>query len=299
MSQTDVLERMALANGALDTRNAREFLATSRESLGDPVSSPPSLHPPRYVVAGTPGGEPPQGRIGFLIGGIEEVWKPVFGPMNLNGIAPIEGYLVSQRWMSSHCDCESKKNVVLADGQLVHPKCGRALENKNKTFAELRETILSLGIQVNEDAIYNSFYPGMPGNDLAHFNPAAMAATDYKSSDRDKMEVWRGSQEMRSRSDNPELKGKYVGVRTNDVDPYVNVKPLYKGESQVLRGGTEIRHGRREWRDKMKEQNLVSWDNGYQKHKDRLRDEAKAKRDAAMQEKVISTVRKIAEANSE
>ena len=75
MPTNEILERMALANGAdlSEAHDARAWLATSREDLGDPIASPPSLRPPRWVVAGAPGDEPPAGRVGFLVGGIEQI----------------------------------------------------------------------------------------------------------------------------------------------------------------------------------------------------------------------------------
>ena len=216
MIDVGVMERMALANGAEDTRNAREFLATSRESLGEPIASPPSLQPPRWVGVGVPGDEPPSGRVGYLAGGIEEVWRAEYA-FDRFGKSVLKGYWVTQRWMSSTCDCTVRKGCVHADNQIIHPTCGRAVPSKHKDFASLRESILSMQFQLNEDEIYSGFYPSLPGEDVAHFDPT-----------RQGMERFRGGEVLYGQPDE-------------------------KGHRHPVRGGKEITKGRREHREATKD----------------------------------------------
>lgn len=251
MSQTDVLERMAMASGldASESRHAREWLATTREGLGDPVATPPFLHPPRWVVAGTPGDEPPAGRIGFLFGGIEEVWRPEYA-FDRMGRSSLKGYWVTQRWMSSHCDCVERKGLLHIDGQFVHPKCGRALENKHKTNAEYVDNIKDIQISAMQDDDYSGFYGSLKGDDVIRL------------------------------PDKPEKFMRVIGPHEGKIavsgDHYdVNGRLIQKG--QVMRGGKEITGGRRQYREHLKATRFEPVDSGYAAHVERNAKARKAK----------------------
>jgi hypothetical protein len=255
MIDQGVLERMALANGAEDSRNAREWLATSRENLGDPVASPPSLKPPRWVTAGSE--EPPEGRKRFLAGNIEEHWHPEYAPAESmsEAIRPrLRGWNVTQRWRSPWCDCTHATFEPMFIGanmthDLVHKGCGRRAQNKRGN-TPMGEHIRSLQFQAMSDEDYNMFYPGLPGNDLIHGDLTKQG-----------LDIWKGGQVWKSRPD--------WGKDGSN--------PQYAGDSIELRGGKEITQGRREYRQHMKEHNMIHVDDGYWPAVERAKVEREAK----------------------
>lgn len=255
--------RLAAANGmeAFSEVDALRMMAKLRSNVGEGIKSPPHLRPPRFVDAAS-GEQPPEGNKMFMAGGIEETWVAIFGrPDKTKYWLPPQllGWNVRQTWMSADCDCEHKKGVLFVDGELIHPRCGRALASKHHNFAELRDTILSLNVQVDEDTLYNGHYPSIPGDDVITFDRKKLSALRANASDREKMAAWRGSDTLRSQADNPG-------------------NPQFAGESQVLRGGTTITGGRREYREKTHD--MVLHDAGVPRDIAKIQAEKKAKRKA-------------------
>jgi hypothetical protein len=111
------------------------------------------------------------------------------------------------------------------------------------TVEQRQEVLSSIGqYHRHEDHVYNGYYPTIAGTDVAHHDPAKAGT----------MDEFRGGKV---------LKG--------------NATATHDG---TIRGGTEIRGGRREWREKTK--NYVEMDSGYFAHVERIRAERQAKRDA-------------------
>lgn len=93
--------------------------------------------------------------------------------------------------------------------------------------AQRQETLQSIGqYHRHEDVIYNGYYPTIKGNDVAHHDPDATG-----------MAAFQGGAVIRG---NPSADGHHDGT---------------------IRGGTEIRGGKREWREKTK--NYYEFGPGY------------------------------------
>jgi hypothetical protein len=158
-------------------------------------------------------------------------------------------YVVSYRYHDwEFCDCSTAKmEPVLGQGfgQLYHHACGRW--GKPKVVGNFGDHVASLHMGMPDDE-YNGYYPTLPGNDVAHFNPNASG-----------MDCHRGGETM------------YGNTRLDNQNRVIE-------KAQEIRGGSEIKGGRAEWKEKTK--GLIAWDGGTQKHLDRLKKEASAERKA-------------------
>lgn len=122
------------------------------------------------------------------------------------------GWKVQQERIDPYCDCHNP-TCEYVYGHLVHRECNRPLPPRSQTDADLIDNISTLSLQLNDDALYNGFYPTLPGNDVAHFNPSGKGM------------------------------GKFQGGQILYGQPDEN------GVRHPVRGGREIRHGRREHRE--------------------------------------------------
>lgn len=192
---------------------------------------------------------------------VYEVWTPI--PRKLaaheihlaaNGSLPIGSWRLSYHVYSPEwCTC-SRATLQSHPHGLIHPECGRL--KKPKVEGSFADHVLSLQMQTNDEAIYNGYYPTIPGDDIAHVNPAAHPGT---------MAHHQGGQAIRKY--NPEGPG----------DEYV-------------RGGTEIRGGRAEHRRRTKD--MVELGPGAQKDFDRADAEKKAKKKQAARLKLERVIQK-------
>lgn len=205
----------------------------------------PRIQPERMSA---PGEVPPPGRLRVIGDSIIEHWEPIPAPIQRgqpfgSGVRTL-CYRIRQRKLEiADRFCQCLGTLRVRDG--VHDGCGlpvagRALrgyaaESQDRFPRSFAEHVANLHIAAMSDFDYDGYYPTIPGNDIAHHNPA-------KAGSADKMEQWRDGSVLRSRADDPR-------------------NPQYAGPSQPIRGGTEIRHGRREWREKTKDMRLV--DSGY------------------------------------
>ena len=200
-----------------------------------------------------------------------EVWEPVLhrylADEMVDAVPRLDGWNV-YRFTKAHdilahtnCDCVGTRKAQMLDGKLVHKMCGRPII-RTKTDAEIIANIKTMSLQLNDTALYNGFYPTIPGKDIITFDRQKLLASKHTDSDLKKMEAWQGEDTMHSRPDNPALKR--VGKKVGNV-----VKPMYHGPSQVMRGGTKITGGRRQWREKTRDH--VLWDGGVQKNWDDVR----------------------------
>jgi hypothetical protein len=113
---------------------------------------------------------------------------------------------------------------------------------------DLRQHLLSIGVQTNDDATYCGYYPTIKGDDVAHHDPTKPG-----------MQAFQGGEA---------LKGRPL---------VVNGKVVHDG---TIRGGTEIRGGRAEYRRVLHRNGYEAFDNGYWRDVDRIRARLQAERDA-------------------
>lgn len=182
------------------------------------------LAPEHYVNHG-PDVAVPAGRVRQVAPWIVEEWEAVPAALDdagmyeaaMTGVVPTAGWRVRQR-------------VTLKQTWVdMNP-------------AERAEVLQSINGQVDEDAIYNGYYPTIKGNDVAHHDPTQQG-----------MRAFQGGAVIKG---NPSADGIHDGT---------------------IRGGTEIRGGRREYRERTK--NYVTYGPGYWEHVERIRAELQAKRD--------------------
>ena len=151
---------------------------------------------------------------------VYEVWTPIPRPLALheiglaaNGQIPIGSWRLTYHVYSPEwCTCPRAMLTPHQHG-LFHVDCGRL--KKSKVEGAFDEHVRNLHMQTRDDEIYNGYYPTIPGNDIAHFNPHERGMAQHQG----------GEPILKY---NPEIlpNGKIA-------DPY-------------LRGGTEIRGGRAE-----------------------------------------------------
>lgn len=267
--QTQVLEQVRERERVSLSASQVELLEQVKTALMGP-------QPPRFVPKNQE--EPPKGRMRLINEKVLEIWEvqtcPIPKDMPL-GMPPITGYMVRQFPVSmdnATCNCVGK---VKLNTDMVHEACGRRRVNtkaywdeENQRTISLPEKIKTLHIQVDEDALYNAFYPTIPGNDVITFDRKKMLAQSKdirKQTDRQKLAIWQGDDVMYSRTDTEDTKK--IGVR----QPNGEVKPMYKGKGVLMRGGKRITGGRREYRETVKNLGLIEFDNGVQKDWDRVK----------------------------
>ena len=203
---------------------------TRRKSLAAAIAK--HLAPERFVAYGAE--QAPADRVREINDYVEERWIAVPAPVRsmaevANGVVPIAGWKVTQhvRYAPQTLDSMSP--------------------------AELREKLLSIGVQVNDDAQYNGHYSTLRGRDVAHYDESKQGMAAYQGG-----AVLRGE-----------------ATATHDG---------------VVRGGREIRGGRTEWKRAMKESNCEIWDRGWFKHAERIKAEKayerKKKHDVRVEQKV-------------
>lgn len=153
---------------------------------------------------------------------VYEVWTPVpraLGAEEIhlaaNGLLPIGKWRLSYHIYSPQwCTCPRARLRTHPAG-LIHPECGRL--KKPRVEGSFADHVRSLQLQTRDDEIYNGYYPSLPGNDIAHFNPHGKGMAAHQG---------------------------------GDPIPLINPPRLPNGkiEDPYLRGGTEIRGGRAEHR---------------------------------------------------
>jgi hypothetical protein len=244
LSPSDVFkQRGALKTGAAIVMRAQQGVVEQHRHGVEAT-----LAAPRFVTFGTE--DAPKNRIRVLSPSVEEHWEAVpekipFGdpiPMTV----PIAGFRVTQHVREQHCTCDGAKFEQRSDG-LIHVRCGRPA--KSRVQGEIAEHIMALQIAPEEDALYCGYYPGIKGNDPLHHDPTKTG-----------MAAWQGGDIVRAKYE--PARGDGVWRATNDGTP--------------IRGGTEIRGGRREYREKTK--GYYHWDSGTQAHLDRIDAGKKAER---------------------
>jgi len=160
-----------------------------------------------------------------------------------------------------HCDCANARlQLVSGPGysELYHDDCGRW--RKTKVDGPLDEHVESL-VLAPPDEIYDGYYPTIPGNDVAHINEGAPGMDEHRG-------------------------GKALYGQT-ELD---NQNRIIDGCHEI-RGGTEIRGGRSEWRRKTK--GMILWDRGTQADFDKIKARQAEERKARNRERVA---KKLAEA---
>lgn len=197
-----------------------------------------SLPAPRFVAKGE--ATPPPGMARRLSPYVEERWEAVLETCPSSNVQEIAsfasrglrtiGYRVSQHVVTQHCDC---RNITGVNIQGVHVACGRAVAGE----VDRQEILQSIGVQANDDATYNGFYPTILGNDVVHANYGAKGMAEHQGG-----KVLRGE------------------------------------HGNVIRGGSEIRGGRAEYKRRTK--GYVLWDAGTRKDMARIDAEKKAKKKA-------------------
>ncbi|GAC1425731.1 MAG: hypothetical protein NVSMB5_20090 [Candidatus Velthaea sp.] len=128
------------------------------------------LAPARYVSAGSEVG--PKGGVRILSLLVEERWTAVTYPiqsedpaeiMRLAGSgAKVAGWTVTQHARTPHCDCEHARFQSTREG-LLHVQCGRPM--RSRVVGEIRDHVLNLAVQTNDDATYSGYYPTIKGKD--------------------------------------------------------------------------------------------------------------------------------------
>lgn len=222
-----------LKTGTVIVEMAQEMAAVPRIAALQ-AALETKLARPRYVGAADE--IPPIGRTVQVAPWIEERWTAV--PKELTdtelwtvaatGIVPIAGWRVTQHvtlkatWMDM--DVEARAEVLM-----------------------------SINAHVEDDAIYNGYYPTIKGDDVAHH------------------EI--GQSGMRAFQGGDVIKGNAKFNAAGDM--------IHDG---TIRGGTEIRGGRAEWRRKTK--NYAMFDKGYFKHVERIRAQKQAEREARQQTEI-------------
>lgn len=192
---------------------------------------------------------------------VYEAWTPI--PRKLaaheihlaaNGQIPVGSWRLTYHvYAPEWCTCPTARLAPHPHG-LFHADCGRL--KKPKVEGAFDEHVRSLQFQVDDEAIYNGYYPTLPGQDIAHVNPGAKPGT---------MAHHQGGEAIRLYNPPP------------GADPY-------------LRGGTEIRGGRAEHRQRTK--GMLELGPGAQKDIDRATAEKKAKQKQATRLTLEKTLQK-------
>jgi hypothetical protein len=217
----------------------------------------------------------PPHRVRLVSPDIIEHWRPVptiWKPGINSPIPSVAWWEVTQRRVRIQDEACHCVGTIKVDARThIHAECGRrvpmrALRGYDESYwpRTFGEHVKNVHIAAMRDDDYNMFYPTIPGNDVIHFDRKVMQSYVPRRKDLNTRrheqimrQMWRGSDVLRSRPDDPSLQ-RYA-VRYQTVKGPVT-KPVYCGPSRVLRGGCEIRHGRREWREKTK--NMIVWDEG-------------------------------------
>jgi hypothetical protein len=196
--------------------------------------------------------KPPEGRIRMVGRHIIERWKPTMKRYDEGERVPpvpaILGYEVWQARIEVNDDlCDCIGSIKIEGG--MHPECGRkrvnlaaywnAEESRPQSFGD---HVRDLHISAMSDDDFNMFYPTLPGNDIAHYDRAKEGTAD--------------------------------AFRGGDI---LYGQPDAKGVRHPVRGGREIRHGRREHREATKNMHYLS--SGWAAHLDRIKAEKKAEQD--------------------
>lgn len=216
--------------------------------------------PYRYVDAGNFREAPPGGL--RIIGEYIERWQARVrswhkgealgaGPKTMGWEVRTSKLEINDRY----CGCVGTRKFL--DG--VHDACGRPSDptrvywdhelGKPQSFAD---HVRGVNIGAMSDDDVNMFYATLPGNDLIH--------SDFTKQGAD---MWRGGKQWYSRAD--------WGADGSN--------PQYAGPSIPMRGGREITGGRREYRQVMKEHNMIHVDAGYDRDVERAKAEREAKAD--------------------
>ena len=166
-----------------------------------------------------------------IVGNAAEIAKRAMEPLPFK-------WRITYRFHSwEHCDCPNARlRMVSGPGyaDLYHEDCGRW--RKTKVDGPLDEHVESLML-APPDEMYDGYYPTIPGNDIAHFNEGAPG-----------MEEHRGGKAL------------YGSTELDNQDRVIDGR-------HEIRGGTEIRGGRAEWRRKSK--GMIEWDAGTQRDFDK------------------------------
>jgi hypothetical protein len=190
-----------------------------------------------------------------IVGNAAEIAKRAMEPLPFK-------WRITYRFHSwEHCDCPNARlRMVSGPGyaDLYHEDCGRW--RKTKVDGPLDEHITSLML-APPDEMYDGYYPTIPGNDVAHINEAAPGMDEHRG-------------------------GKVLYGNT-ELD---NQDRVIDGRHEI-RGGTEIRGGRAEWRRKSK--GMIEWDAGTQRDFDKEKARESEARKARNREKIA---KKLAEA---
>jgi hypothetical protein len=160
-----------------------------------------------------------------------------------------------------HCDCANAKLTMISGpgyADLYHEDCGRW--RKTKVDGPLDEHVESLNL-APPDEMYDGYYPTLPGSDVAHINQGAPGMDEHR------------------------------GGRTLYGQPELDNQNRVIDGRHEIRGGTEIRGGRAEWKRKTK--GMILWDTGTQADFDKENARKAEERKARNRDRVA---RKLAEA---
>jgi hypothetical protein len=191
-----------------------------------------------------------------IVGNAAEIAKRAMEPLPFK-------WRVTYRYHSwEHCVCPNAKLRMVSGpgyiGDLYHDDCGRW--RKTKVDGPLDEHIESLML-APPDEMYDGYYPTIPGDDIAHINEGAPGMDEHRGG-----KALFGSTEL----DN---QGRIIDGR------------------HEIRGGTEIRGGRAEYRAKTK--GMIQWDAGTQRDFDKQKAREAEARKARNKDRIA---RKLAEA---
>lgn len=233
MNRTDVAEQVdhQLAEHAEVVRLSSQQIALIEEAENAVGQLAPI--PYRYVTR-FDAPEPPAGRIRLIGKHIIERWKPTIKRYEQGDrIPPTPEIIGWEIWQSrveindSTCDCIG---TVKLNAECFHEACGRRRVNLKAywNFDEGRpqsfgEHVRNIHINAMADDDYNMFYPTLPGNDIAHYDRTKEGTAD----------AFRGGEVMYG-------------------------SPDANGVRHPVRGGKEIRHGRREHRELTKNMHYLS-----------------------------------------
>ena len=140
-----------------------------------------------------------------------------------------------------HCTCENARLELISGpgyAELYHSECGRW--RKSKVEGPIGDHVESLSLGMPDDN-YNGYYPTIPGSDIAHLNEGAQG-----------MDAHRGGKVLRGQ-------------------PGLDNDGRVIEAAQDIRGGTEIRGGKAEYRERTKD--LILWDAGSQRDISRIKQE--------------------------
>lgn len=265
LDAADAMDVLRAAQGepvAVDASLARKLEAWFTASAPGPVPALPE-DVRRFVPKGEM--EPPLHRWRIVDGNVVERWEPVERRCNSSDLATIALLAGQDRvigWNVVRLPLPRQARVariaIEGDEVVAYDGFGRRVKIEPGAGKEFREKLLSLQLAPEDDATYNGFYPTIPGNDVVHYN-------DAKDPGR-----WR--------NDMAEHQGgeAYRNPTTPDG---------------LLRGGKEIRGGRRERRELAKAHNLIEVDAGFGRDVDRIAAEKKAKRQADNKLRIEKTLR--------